>query len=174
MKILETERLVLRTVEADDAPFYLELVNDPSFIANIGDRHIRTIEAAREAIESGPVAMQAALGHSIYLVERKEDGKPVGMSGLIKRDSLDHVDIGYAFLPAYRGLGYAYEAGAAVVAHAREQVRLPRLLAIVSPDNAGSISLLAKLGLTFEALVHLTPDDPGTNLYVLDFNVSNQ
>jgi RimJ/RimL family protein N-acetyltransferase len=167
MNILETERLLLRTVEVDDAPFYLELVNDPAFISNIGDRHIRTLDGAREAIEKGPVAMQTTLGHSIYLVERKDDGTPVGMSGLIKRDTLADVDIGYAFLPAYRGMGYALEAGRAVLEHARRDIRLSKVVAITSPGNAGSIAVLARLGLRFEALVHLTPDDPGTNLYVL-------
>lgn len=168
MIVLTTERLLLRTVEVADAPFYLELVNDPDFLLNIGDRHIRTLDAAREAIEKGPLAMQAALGHSIYLVERRQDGRPVGMSGLIKRDTLADVDIGYAFLPAYRGQGYALEAGRAVLEHARRDIRLARLVAITSPGNAGSIALLGKLGLRFDKLVHLTPEDTGTNLYVLD------
>ena len=165
MKILETGRLVLRTIEAADAPFYLELVNDPAFHEFIGDRGIRTLEAAADAIKHGPVLMQATLGHSIYLVERKADGTPVGMSGLIKRDTLDDVDIGYAFLPQYRGKGYAYEAAEAVLAHARHDVQLRRLVAIASPGNAASIALLTRLGLQFEQTVHLTPEDPGTNLY---------
>lgn len=169
MNILETKRLRLRTVEAGDAPFYLQLVNEPSFINNIGDRGIRTLQAAREAIVNGPVAMQATLGHSIYLVELKETGESVGMCGLIKRESLADVDIGYAFLPAHTGKGYAYESGAAVLVHARNGVGLKRVVAIVSPDNAASNGLLGKLGLRFEKLVHLTEDDPGTNLYVLDF-----
>ena len=169
MMILETERLRLRTVEHNDAAFYLALVNTPGFLAFIGDRGIRTIEAAEKAIADGPVAMQAALGHSIWLVESKQDGQALGMSGLIKRDTLDHVDIGYAFLPEHWGKGYAYEAGAAVLDHARNAIGLARLLAIVSPGNAASIALLEKLGLAFEKVVHLTPDDPGTNLYQIDF-----
>ena len=165
MKILETARLVLRTIGVDDAPFFLELVNDPAFHEYICDRGIRTLEAARDAIEKGPVLMQATLGHSIYLVELKSDATPVGMSGLIKRDTLDDVDIGYAFLPQYRGKGYAYEAAEAVLAHARRDVHLRRLVAITSPGNAGSIALLTRLGLQFEELVHLSPEDTGTNLY---------
>jgi RimJ/RimL family protein N-acetyltransferase len=165
LKILETGRLVLRTIEATDAPFYLELVNDPAFHEFIGDRGIRTLEAAADAIKNGPVLMQATLGHSIYLVERKGEGTAVGMSGLIKRDTLDDVDIGYAFLPQYRGKGYAYEAAEAVLAHARRDVKLRRLVAIASPGNAASIALLTRLGLQFEQVVHLTPEDTGTNLY---------
>jgi RimJ/RimL family protein N-acetyltransferase len=165
LKILETGRLVLRTIEVADAPFYLELVNDPAFHEFIGDRGIRTLEAAADAIKHGPVLMQSTLGHSIYLVELKGEGTPVGMSGLIKRDTLDDVDIGYAFLPQYRGKGFAYEAAEAVLAHARRDVQLRRLVAIASPGNAASIALLTRLGLRFEQVVHLTAEDRGTNLY---------
>jgi RimJ/RimL family protein N-acetyltransferase len=169
MKILETERLRLRTLDQDDAVFYLALLNTPGFIEFIGDRGIRTVEAAAQAIADGPMAMQAKLGHSIYLAELKDSGEPVGMSGLIKRDTLEHVDIGYAFLPEHCGKGYAYEAGQAVLAHARRDIRLARLLAITSPGNVASIGLLEKLGLRLEKVVHLTPEDTGTNLYSIAF-----
>jgi RimJ/RimL family protein N-acetyltransferase len=168
MKILDTERLLLRTISLDDAPFYLALVNDPAFIEHIGDRGIRTLDAAREAIASGPIPMQATLGHSLYVVELKDGHTPIGMCGLIKRDTLRDVDIGYAFLPQYRGQGYAYEAAAAVFAYA-PTIGIKRLVAIASPANTGSIALLCKLGLRFQELTHLTPDDPGTNLYAVDF-----
>ncbi len=164
MKVLETERLVLRTIEAGDAPFYLNLLNTREFVANIGDRGIRTLAAAREAIINGPVAMQAARGHSIYLVQLKSSGLAVGMSGLIKRDTLDDVDIGYAFLPAHFGHGYAIEAAHAVLAHARA-IGLRRLVAITSPDNRASQAVLHKIGMRFEKVVHLHADDPGTCLY---------
>jgi len=170
MKILETARLALRTVEAEDAPFYLNVVNDPAFIANIGDRGIRTLAAARDAISAGPVAMQASLGFSIWLVELKDSGVAIGMSGLIKRESLPGVDIGYAFLPAYTRKGYAFEAACAVVEHARSVVKLPGLLAITSPDNRASRAVLEKLGMQFDKIVYLKPgdpDDPGTCLYRL-------
>jgi RimJ/RimL family protein N-acetyltransferase len=167
MRILDTGRLVLRTIALDDAAFYLELINDPAFIEHIGDRGIRTLAGAREAIASGPIAMQAALGHSLYVVELKDGGAPAGMCGLIKRDTLDEVDIGYAFLPQYRGRGYACEAATAVLAYA-PTIGIRRLLAITAPANAGSIALLCKLGLRFQRLAHLTPEDPGTNLYAVD------
>jgi RimJ/RimL family protein N-acetyltransferase len=167
MNILETGRLVLRTVTLDDARFYLTLLNDPSFIENIGDRGVRTLDDAREAIAYGPLAMQAELGHSLYLVELKHGGAPIGMCGLIKRATLRDVDIGYAYLPRYWGHGYAYEAAAAVVEHARA-IGLKRLVAITSPANAGSNHLLRKLGLRLEGLTYLSAGDPGTNLYVCD------
>jgi len=172
MKILDTERLRLRTVEAEDAPFYLALLNDPAFISNIGDRGVHSLAAARDAILNGPVKMQATLGHSIYLVELKDTGEPIGMSGLIKRDTLPDVDIGYAFMPAHRGKGYAFEAAVAVVKHAREQVGLTQLLAITSPHNSASNALLEKLGMQFDRIVHLTPEDTGTRLYRMQLRAS--
>ena len=168
MQIADTERLRLRTIEVSDAAFYLELLNTADFIAHIGDRKIRTLAQARESIRDGPLAMQAARGHSIYLVERKADGIPIGMSGLIKRDSLDDVDLGYAFLPAYFGKGYAHEAALAVLEHARLRIGLARVVAITAPGNEASSKVLAKLGMRFDKMVHLTPADTGTRLYVID------
>jgi RimJ/RimL family protein N-acetyltransferase len=168
MHILDTERLRLRTLGLDDAPFYLQVVNDPGFIEFIGDRGIRTIDAARKAIAEGPLAMQAALGHSLYLVELKQDGAPIGMCGLIKRETLPEVDIGYAFLPLFGGKGYATEAAAATLAYART-IGIRRVLAITSPGNAASNAVLKKIGMRFQELVHLTPEDTGTLLYSYDF-----
>ena len=167
MHILDTERLRLRTIGQDDAPFYLALLNSAPFIANIGDRGIRTIEAAREAIASGAMAMQSARGHSIYLVELKATGEAVGMAGLIKRDTLDDVDLGYGFLPPHFGQGYASEAARALLAHARDDIGLRRLVAITSPHNDASHALLLKIGMRLEGVVRLTPDDAGTRLYAI-------
>lgn len=168
MDIFDTERLRLRTLTEDDAPFYLEVVNTQGFIEFIGDRGIRTVEAARAAIAGGPVAMQATLGHSLYLVERKEDGAPIGMCGLIKRDTLTDVDIGYAYLPQFGGKGYATEAAAGTLAYART-IGIRRLLAITSPGNDASNAVLRKIGMRFQDLVHLTPEDTGTLLYSYEF-----
>lgn len=172
MLVLSTERLNLRTVESGDAPFYLELVNDPSWIANIGDRGIRTVDGARTAIEEGPMAMQARLGYSLYVVERRSDGAAMGLCGLIKRDILPDTDIGYAIAPPYWGHGYAYEAAAAVVQHARGALGLPRLLAITSPGNLASNALLRKLGMALVEQVKLEGWDADSNLYRLEFAAS--
>jgi len=169
MLILSTERLNLRTVNADDAPFYLELVNDPSWIANIGDRGIRTVEAARTALLEGPVAMHLRLGYSLYLVERRSDGAPLGLCGLLKRDFLPGTDIGYALAPRYWGHGYAREAAGAVLAYARDTLKLPCLVAITDPDNQVSIALLGKLGLQFVERKQLPGYDGDSNVYRLDF-----
>jgi pimeloyl-ACP methyl ester carboxylesterase/RimJ/RimL family protein N-acetyltransferase len=170
MDILETERLRLRTVTADDAAFYLELVNDPAFIEHIGDRGIRTLDDARRSVLDGPAAMQEERGHSLYVVELRDKRVPVGMCGLIKRATLDDIDIGYAFLPQYCGQGFAYEAARAVLDYAAS-IGINRVAAITSPNNVASNQLLRKLGLRFQHFVHLTPEDPGTNLYLVELPV---
>ena len=167
MHILATERLNLRTVEPGDSAFYLALVNDPAFVEHIGDRGIRTLADAHEALLSGPIAMQDERGHSLYVVELKEGGAAIGMCGLIKRASLDSPDLGYAFLPAWRGQGYAHEAGVAVLAFA-PGLGFRRVLAITSPNNIASNFLLRKMGMRFEHFLHLAPGDAGSNLYSID------
>jgi RimJ/RimL family protein N-acetyltransferase len=165
--ILATPRLRLRTADLDDADFYLALVNDPGFLEHIGDRGIRTREDAVQALLEGPIAMQEMRGHSLYVVELKDSGEPIGMCGLIKRETLDGVDIGYAYLANYCGRGYAYEAGMAVLALA-PALGLKRVLAITSPNNLASNGLLRKMGMRFERFIHLVPGDAGSNLYSLD------
>lgn len=168
-EILATGRLRLRTATLDDAPFFLALLNDPGFLAHIGDRGVRTLDDARRMLAEGSIAMQRTRGHSSYVVTLRACGTPIGTCGLIKRDTLPGVDLGYAFLEAYRGQGYAFEAASAVLALA-PRLGLRRVLAITSPGNAASNGLLRKLGLRFERLTHLAPGDSATNLYSIDFN----
>ncbi len=167
MSILETERLFLRQFTADDAAFILELVNEPSFIQNIGDRGVRTLSDAVRYIEAGPVASYARNGFSLYLVQLKESGESIGMCGLIKRAALDDVDIGYAFLPKFWSKGYAVESALAVKEQARG-LGLKRLVAIVDPANIGSIRVLEKIGFTFEKMIKLSADDIDLKLFAID------
>ena len=167
MNILETERLTLRQFTADDAAFILELVNEPSFIQNIGDRGVRTLSDAVRYIETGPVASYARNGFGLYLVQLKESGESIGMCGLIKRAALEDVDIGYAFLPRFWSKGYAVEAARAVKEQARG-LGLKRLAAIVDPANTGSIRVLEKLGLVFEKTIKLSADDIDLKLFAID------
>jgi RimJ/RimL family protein N-acetyltransferase len=165
--ILRTERLRLRLVTEADAPFFLQLVNDPAFIEYIGQRNLHTVEAAGGALRDGPIAMQKRHGHSLYVVEPVDGGAPLGLSGLVKRDFLEHVDIGYAFLPEARGRGYALEAAQVVIRHAR-QLGITRLAAITAPENAASITLLLRLGLRLERQAVLVPGQPAVNVYMVD------
>lgn len=169
MIVTETARLRLRTITADDAAFYYALVNDPTWLEFIGDKGIRTVEQARTAIIDGPVAMQARHGHSLYVMERKEDGLALGLCGLIRRDSLPDVDIGYAIRPAYFGQGYTCEAAQAVLALARGPLGIRRVLGITDPGNTSSIALLHKLGLRFVEMKVLPPGARPTNIYAVDF-----
>src|SRR5512141_2744184 len=131
MKVLDTDRLTLRWLTADDAPFMLGLLNEPSFIENIGDRGVRTLEGAGEYLARGAVASYEQNGYGLYLVERKDGGVPVGICGLVKRPFLDDADVGFAFLPQYWSHGYAHESAAAIMRLARERLGLERVVAIV-------------------------------------------
>lgn len=136
----------------------LTLLNDPDFIAHIGDRGVRTVADAASYIERGPRASYAEHGFGLWLVELLDPLTPIGICGVLKREALPDPDIGFAFMPAYRSRGYAFEAASAVRDFARDTLGLPRLLAIVSPDNASSIRLLARLGFTFEQTI-VMPDE---------------
>lgn len=151
--IFETARLTLRTLDANDAPFYLQLVNEPSFISNIRDKGIRTIAEAEHAIQTGHHEIQEKMGFSLYLVERKEDHAAIGLCGLVKRDDLPGIDIGYAYLPTYARQGYAYEANAGLLNYAHNALQLKELLAIVSPHNQASCNLLEKLGFQLQETI---------------------
>ena len=165
MKILETERLLLRQFSSDDSEFILELVNEPSFIQNIGDRGVRTLEDAKAYILNGPVASYAKNGFGLYLVALKETDESMGMCGLIKRDALNDVDIGYAFLPRFWSKGYAVESALATKEYARDVIGLNRLVEITDPANAGSMRVLEKIGLRFEKMVKLSEDDIELKLF---------
>lgn len=165
--VIETERLTLVELTPADAAFILELLNEPSFLANIGDRGVHDLEGAVRYIE-GQVANYAKLGYGLWLVRRKDDGAAMGLSGLVRRVTLPDADIGYAFLPRYWGRGYAAEACAAVLAHAVGPLALPRVLAIVSPGNGASTKVLDKIGLAYQRTVQLGDDTEELLLYASD------
>lgn len=158
MKILETERLILRHVIESDADFVLDLLNQPSFIKYIADRGVRTLDEAREYIETRFTKSYRDHGLGMYMVELKENGAPLGICGLVSRDTLPHPDIGFAFLPQYWSMGYAFESAEAVKNYAHDRLGITRLLAITSKDNENSARLLEKIGLRFESL-HDTGDE---------------
>ncbi|MBC3906578.1 GNAT family N-acetyltransferase [Undibacterium umbellatum] len=169
MNIIKTERLLLRTVTADDAAFYLSLVNDPAFIENIRDKGIRTLDEALNDIINGPMANQEKTGFSLYVVEHKEDGQAMGLCGLVKRESLKNIDLGYAFLPQFLGQGYAREAAGATLAYANTHLGMTKLAAITAPGNLASNKLLQDLGFKMEAVVILPGESKDTNLYAYEF-----
>ena len=165
MLIVETGRLVLRHVVMHDAAFILELLNDSSFLRYVGDKKVRNLESAKNYILEGPVASYLTYGYGLYLVELIDTGEPIGISGVIKRDFLDHADLGFALMPEYRGNGYAFESAWATVDFARNELRLAHIVAFTAPGNARSINLLVKLGMSFEKLIDLPGTDKQVNLY---------
>ena len=164
MNVLETDRLGLRWLNVDDAAFILELLNDSSFIRFIGDKGVRSLDDARNYILNGPVASYEKFGFGLNAVDLKDSHVPIGICGILKRDTLPHPDIGFAFLPAYWKQGYAYESAAAVMKHAREALAINEVLAITTPDNEASSRLLEKIGLRFDRLIKLSEDAPEVKL----------
>jgi RimJ/RimL family protein N-acetyltransferase len=168
MKVLETHRLILRHLTPADAGFILELLNDPSFIRYIGDKQVRTVDDAKAYVRNGPAKSYESYGFGLNLVELKSDRTPIGICGLLKRDTLPDPDIGFAFLPAYWNQGYAFEAADAVMKHARETLGVDRVLAITTPDNEASAKLLNKIRLRFDRTVKLSEDAAEVKLFTTD------
>lgn len=160
--LIETERLGIRPMVAEDAPFILELLNEPAFIQNIADKGVRTLEDARGYIGNGPWASYARHGFGLWVVELKEIGEPLGMCGLIKRDGLEDVDIGFAFLERHGSKGYATESASAVLEHGFSILGLKRIVAITAPFNAASARVLERIGLRDEGMIQL-PQYGGEN-----------
>jgi RimJ/RimL family protein N-acetyltransferase len=169
LRVLETERLVLRRMTADDAEFILKLLNEPSFIRFIGDKGVRNRVDAVHYIQSGPIANYERFGFGQYLVELKQGRVPIGMCGLTKKDSLPDADIGYSLLPAYWSKGYAVEAAAGVKAYVKDVLGIRKLLAVTIPENESSIKLLEKIGFRFERMIRLSEDADELKLFASDF-----
>lgn len=150
MSVIETKRLILREFTLDDAEFIYELLNQPAWKQYIGDRGIDSLAAARAYIENVLIASYRRHGFGLLAIELKADGALAGMCGLIKRDGLDDVDIGFALMPQYGGQGIAHEAAAATLAYSRDTLGLARIVAITSLDNQRSMQLLERLGMRYE------------------------
>ena len=168
MFTLETERLTLREVSTDDADFILRLLNEPSFLRFIGDKGVRNLQDARQYILNGPIASYNQNGFGLYLVVLKSMNTSIGMCGLIKRETLADVDIGFAFLPEFWNKGYALESATVVFSYGKDVLKLPRIVAITNKDNVTSGKLLERLGLHFDRLIDLNGDGDETKLFISD------
>ena len=166
-----TAHLHFRPFTLDDAPFILRLLNEPSFLQHIGDKGVRDLEGARGYLANGPLAGYARHGHGLMAVVLKETGEPIGMCGLLKRDNLDHPDLGYAFLPAFWSKGYAREAAAVTLENGAKTLGFRTILAIVSQGNAASIRLLEKLGFAFVRLEAMYPAEPEVAVYAWETKI---
>ncbi len=167
--ILETERLRLRELALSDAPFIVELVNSPGWLKFIGDRNIKTIDQTKTYLENGPIKSYHDNGFGLWLAETKDTNTPIGMCGILKRETLDHPDLGFAFLPEFIGKGYGFEAASATVAFANEKLKLPMLSAITVPYNQKSIRLLEKVGMKFSKRICFPNNAEELLLYQMSF-----
>jgi RimJ/RimL family protein N-acetyltransferase len=156
--IVTTERLLIREFNDNDSEFILRLLNTPGWLQFIGDRKIKTPEAAQDYLRNVPYKSYAQFGFGLSAVCLESDNSTIGMCGLLKRDTLDAVDLGFSFLPEYEGLGYAYEAASAILTHAKNELRIERVLAIASKDNDRSVGLLKRLGFVFQKNIILAND----------------
>ena len=169
--ILETERLRLREFTTADCDFLIELMNSPGWLKFIGDRNVRTREEGENYLRNGPMKSYEVNGYGLWMVERKDDGCPMGMCGILKRAWLADPDIGYAFMEPWRGRGYAGEATRAIVQYAGEAFGLKRLVAIIDPENSDSVKLINNAGFAFETMVREATDNKELGLYALDTEV---
>lgn len=165
LQVLKTERLVLRKLTLNDASFILELLNEPAFVRFIGDRGVRTLEQATNYLVSGPIDSYKRHGFGLWLVQLKNTQEPIGICGLVKRNTLPNIDIGYAFLERFWSKGFASESALAVKDYAMQVLGLTRLLAITDQDNTASIKLLEKIGLRYEQLIKLADGGPELKLF---------
>jgi ribosomal-protein-alanine N-acetyltransferase len=165
MTIIETERLILRKFNLNDAVFILELLNTPLWLKFIGDKGVKTIEDAENYLKNGSIKSYEEKGFGFYLVEEKTYNLPLGMCGFIKREELENPDLGFAFLPEYIGKGYGFEAANACLKFSKEVLYSEKIAAIVNPENQASISLLVKLGFVFEKQITFGENATLVNFY---------
>jgi ribosomal-protein-alanine N-acetyltransferase len=166
---LETERLRLRWLTEDDADLMLAIWNDPDFVHFVGDRGVRTLDEARDAMRNGVLQLYRDFGFGPYCLTLRGSDEAMGICGLFKRAKLDYPDIGYALLPAFCGRGYAFEAARVVAEHARAHMQLAKLYAIVTPGHARSVRLLEKLGMVAGEPIRMPGDDEDVILYSVNF-----
>ncbi|MGI9552062.1 MAG: GNAT family N-acetyltransferase [Aurantibacter sp.] len=162
MPITETKRLRIDRATPTDASFFLRLMNNPNWIRYIGDRGVVSEEHALEHIKSNLIKSYEEHGYGLYKMSLKSSDLPIGICGFVKRDYLDHADIGFAVLPEYEGKGFVFEAAQAVMAYGKNALKLNPILAITSRDNIRSKKLLLKIGLKEKSTV--TPPNDNEEL----------
>lgn len=167
MTLIETDRLILRELDLDDAPFILELVNEPSWLENIGDKNVHSIADAQRYLNEGPLKSYQENGFGLYLAELKLKKYPVGLCGLVKREGLEHPDIGYALLPDFWGAGLASEAARATLEYAQGSLGIEQVLGITSMSNASSIRVLEKIGFRYDKEIALPEHGEPSRLFTL-------
>jgi GNAT superfamily N-acetyltransferase len=163
--VITSARLTLRHLGMADASFILDLLNQETFIRHIGDKGVRNLGDACDYLANGPVASYRRFGFGLYLASLRAGDIPIGICGLVKRESLADVDVGFAFLPQYCGRGLATEAAAAVLDYGHSVLGLERIVGITGLENHASIAVLQKIGLRFERVITLGDEGGEVKLF---------
>ncbi len=163
----QSERLLIRPTNLEDIDFIIELVNTPKWLKYIGNRCVLNESDATEYIQNKVISQFKRLGYGNYTLIRKEDGVKVGSAGLYDREGLTGVDIGFALLPQYEKLGYAFESSCIVRDAAFANFNLDYIGAITTKDNKDSQALLERLGLSFWKNINLPNDDEELQFFKL-------
>ena len=165
---IRTERLIIKELNLSDRDFIFQLLNSPGWLAYIGDRGIHSLEDAENYLSKGPLKSYEDHGFGLCLVQLREDGIPIGIAGLLKRDYLDCPDLGFAFLPEYEGKGYAFESANSIVKQSKNYLGLEMIQAIVLPENQRSIRLLEKLGMEDQGIQGFPGQEVPLKLFQID------
>lgn len=168
--LITTDRLLIRKFNLDDAGFIFILLNSETWIKYIGNRNIKNLEDAKNYIVNSPLYFYQKFGFGPYLVALKDTYEPVGMCSLIKRDTLEEVDLGFAYLDPFIGKGFAYEASKAIIEFSKNTLALKKLVAITLPDNTPSIKLLEKLGFHYQNRIQFPNEKEELMLFSLTLN----
>lgn len=153
--LIQTDRLRLREAVPSDARFFYRLLRQPEWIRFIGDRGIHRVEDGRRYVEHRLMGHYAQHGYGLWVVCPHGRQGGIGICGLVKRDTFDAPDIGFAFLNAHVGKGYAVESAAAVLNYSTNALKLPKILAIANQDNERSVGVLRRIGMREEGTVVL-------------------
>lgn len=166
----ETERLRFRAMSETDDEFILDLLNSSGWQEFIGDKNVHNVEQARSYIRNSIESSYKNNEFGIWVVCLRDSGAVVGTCGLVNRDTLPDIDIGYAFLPQFYGQGFATEASLAVLSFAKNSLNLKRVLAIVSHGNHASVKVLEKLSFESRGDYSLGPLEDGGEDKVMLFS----
>ncbi|CAV26369.1 GNAT family N-acetyltransferase [Vibrio atlanticus] len=167
MQAVETARLRLRMITPQDAAFIQRLYSSEDFLRYVGDKEITDAGKAVEYIENNILKMHQEKDVCLLVVEIKDSSTPIGVCGLIKRDTLESHDIGYGFVPEVYGQGFGLEAAQVIIEQAKHNADIDHLVAITTSDNIRSIALLTKLGFVFERVEEAINESVNLNLYGL-------
>jgi len=168
-KHFETERLILQPTASADAEFIFELVNTPKWLANIGDRNVKSVEDAQAYIRDKMTPQLEKLGYGNYTLIRKADNLKIGTCGLYDREGLEGIDIGFALLPAYENMGYGFESAAKLLEAGVKEFHIKLISAITTKENVASQKLIEKLGLKYIKTIRIPNDEEELLLYSIEY-----